>query len=842
MQNVLTEIANYLLAQSWQIAVLFVVVLTACWALRKSSAHWRYLLWLVVLAKCLVPPLLNLPLAVLPASPTPQPKSISVAKVLPLPTTATEAPAAVPVGIASGQTFEPTTTPSPPAAAPLKPAIWPKLTIPQWLTLAWSATVAAFVLFCLLKAWRTQARLTRTRQPANGQLANDVAKLADQLGLANAPKTWLIDRISQPFVWGLLRGSIYLPKDFAQMCDPQHRRSILMHELAHVSRWDAAVNFCQVAAQALFFFHPLVWWANKKIRQEREKCCDETAIASLSTKPRQYGTAIVDILVNEYESTHPVPSLAVAGPVKNIEERIKTMMSPNKKFYKHPTWLAIITIAILAAITIPTALTLTARAEPKPTPEPKPVATDPKFTATLPNGPTVELVGVTDRQNKNWWRPDGILLKSDLYQLSSKSYPNKKSQARGLATRIFGKDAEGVGLTWQIPKSTSNSSSSTIKKSGKELKGIHSLAFTCPKNLSQIDIRLGLAYGAWQTRHNNHADASGISTEGGEEGSVIWHRPNEKDDKTILVVAHSYSELNRRVVAIGKDNQLYTASSAGASVAGKLATIEVTFSIPLRKIREFQFQTRPYQWTEFRNVSLQPSKKTDVQVEVKPEQVSDVVGIQDNTLGENTSAEAAYIIQKVLDQYAAIKTYSAIGELLTDVDKPPEAMGAIPGMTANMLQQMEEQQLKSIFTIKMARPNLYCIEWNENIDTDLSKPGNVWSVGDGSYGLIHGKEKSFEKPLRALIATANNMGKVQSSLFFDTSLNTLRKLRNLSQQEDEQLEGVDCYVISGSRHRATYTYWVSKKDFLIRRYKYVSGGDGMPTKRPELTEEAIKEA
>ncbi|MFC1676130.1 LamG-like jellyroll fold domain-containing protein [Planctomycetota bacterium] len=235
-------------------------------------------------------------------------------------------------------------------------------------------------------------------------------------------------------------------------------------------------------------------------------------------------------------------------------------------------------------------------------------------------------------------------------------------------------------------------------------------------------------------------------------------------------------------------------------------------------------------------------QKPAVQIDVESGKISGVVGVQDSALGKSTSAEAAFVIQKVLDRYAGIKTYSATGELLTDVDRPLEAMGARPGMTAKMLQKMSKGQLKSIFTIKMARPVLYCIQWREHVGTGITKDGNVWSVGDGSHGLIHGKEKSFEKPLRGLIPAASNMGKVQSSLFFDTSLNRLKKLRNLSQQPDQQLEGLDCYVISGSLHRRTYTYWISKKDFLICQYKSVSGGDGKAVKRnkPELTDESIK--
>jgi len=61
MEAVLTRVADHLWRQSWQIALLIVVVALASWALRNRSAHVRYLLWLLVLAKCLTPPLAWIP-------------------------------------------------------------------------------------------------------------------------------------------------------------------------------------------------------------------------------------------------------------------------------------------------------------------------------------------------------------------------------------------------------------------------------------------------------------------------------------------------------------------------------------------------------------------------------------------------------------------------------------------------------------------------------------------------------------------------------------------------------------------------------------------------------------
>ena len=122
--------------------------------------------------------------------------------------------------------------------------------------------------------------------------------------------------------------------------------------------FDPAVNLLQVIAQTIYWFHPLVWWANRCIRAEREKCCDEMAIAWIGTKAGDFSTAVVNMLTTEHESTRPIPSLAVSGPVKSIEDRIKTVMNPDKEFYRRPSTIAQVAILLLGIITVPTSLVL----------------------------------------------------------------------------------------------------------------------------------------------------------------------------------------------------------------------------------------------------------------------------------------------------------------------------------------------------------------------------------------------------------------------------------------------------------------------------------------------------
>src|SRR5690606_32589603 len=56
-------------------------------------------------------------------------------------------------------------------------------------------------------------------------------------------------------------------------------RAVIAHELAHVRRLDAFVNLFQILAEALLFYHPALWWLNRRVRAERELCCDEVAVS-----------------------------------------------------------------------------------------------------------------------------------------------------------------------------------------------------------------------------------------------------------------------------------------------------------------------------------------------------------------------------------------------------------------------------------------------------------------------------------------------------------------------------------------------------------------------------------
>jgi beta-lactamase regulating signal transducer with metallopeptidase domain len=273
---------------------------------------------------------------------------------------------------------------------------WERFDWRLWLLAAWVAGGLIYLMTALVKAWRIQLGLKQARTWPDMELECEFLDMAKSIRIEYRPKLCLIRGLGQPFVWGIFRGSIYLPEAFGRQGTSRERMLIMGHELAHVLRWDALINFIQVLVQAVFFFHPLVWWLNKMIRHEREKCCDEMAVASLHVDSREYGSAIVDRLADFYEPACPSSSLAISGHAKDLEDRVKSLLQPGRAFHRRPTVVAMITVFLIAVTVAPAHLVMTA--EPARTTATTQAAKNP---VTL-----VALGGYANASLKDSWLPN----------------------------------------------------------------------------------------------------------------------------------------------------------------------------------------------------------------------------------------------------------------------------------------------------------------------------------------------------------------------------------------------------------------------------------------------------
>jgi beta-lactamase regulating signal transducer with metallopeptidase domain/uncharacterized GH25 family protein/thiol-disulfide isomerase/thioredoxin len=176
------------------------------------------------------------------------------------------------------------------AAAPL-PTISQRFTswwreIPENVSACAPGLVAIWIFGVLalslwnLGGWFAVHRLkSKTARPVSAAIQEAAARLAQQLGVRHSVRLLQSAIVESPVVIGALKPIVLLPASLITELPAEQLESLVAHELAHVLRHDYLVNLLQTAIETLLFYHPTVWWISAKVREERENCCDDLAIA-----------------------------------------------------------------------------------------------------------------------------------------------------------------------------------------------------------------------------------------------------------------------------------------------------------------------------------------------------------------------------------------------------------------------------------------------------------------------------------------------------------------------------------------------------------------------------------
>jgi len=100
--------------------------------------------------------------------------------------------------------------------------------------------------------------------------------------------------VSVPTAIGFFKPVILIPEWALQVLPVDELKIILLHEFAHLRRWDDWTNLAQKVVRTVFFFHPAVWWIEKRLSLEREMACDDTVLAETGN-PRAYAECLVSL-------------------------------------------------------------------------------------------------------------------------------------------------------------------------------------------------------------------------------------------------------------------------------------------------------------------------------------------------------------------------------------------------------------------------------------------------------------------------------------------------------------------------------------------------------------------
>ena len=175
----------------------------------------------------------------------------------------------------------------------------------------------------LLVSWARARRLAvRGTKQASVQWLHAARRLSDALGLRRAVRLVESAAIEVPSVIGSLRPVILLPAAAIVGMTPEQIEMVLAHELAHIRRHDFLVNLLQAVVETLMFYHPAVWWMSRRVRVERENCCDDLAVA-VCGNPIQYARALTRL---EELRSH-APAITVAANGGSLMDRIRRLVA-----------------------------------------------------------------------------------------------------------------------------------------------------------------------------------------------------------------------------------------------------------------------------------------------------------------------------------------------------------------------------------------------------------------------------------------------------------------------------------------------------------------------------------
>lgn len=156
-----------------------------------------------------------------------------------------------------------------------------------WIVPAWLVGVIVLLARAGVGWWRVRRlhQLARASMCSYWQAAGN--RIASGLGLASVIRIVELAEVDVPLVVGCLRPVVVLPIAALTQLNAAQVEAILAHELAHIRRHDYLVNLMQTLAETLLFYHPAVWWLSARIRDEREHCCDDVAILSVTPQRSQ---------------------------------------------------------------------------------------------------------------------------------------------------------------------------------------------------------------------------------------------------------------------------------------------------------------------------------------------------------------------------------------------------------------------------------------------------------------------------------------------------------------------------------------------------------------------------
>jgi hypothetical protein len=157
-------------------------------------------------------------------------------------------------------------------------------------------------------------------------------------------------------LWAITgRARLLIPIDLWRLFDDEQRVALLAHEMAHLKRRDHWVRWLELVAGVIWWWHPVVWWGRRELREAEEQCCDAWVLWAMPQAARTYATALLDT-VDFVSETGTTPALGAssAGAAKDLKRRLVMIMkASNPKSLSSLGRIIVLAIGLIALPALP---------------------------------------------------------------------------------------------------------------------------------------------------------------------------------------------------------------------------------------------------------------------------------------------------------------------------------------------------------------------------------------------------------------------------------------------------------------------------------------------------------
>ncbi|MBL4911198.1 MAG: TonB family protein [Alteromonadaceae bacterium] len=224
-----------------------------------------------------------------------------------------------------------------------------------FLSLAWLISISYLAIKLIFDIYYVKQLTQVDATPAEQSLQKRFIALANKMHLWRMPRLLISLKAEIPMAVGWLKPVVLLPVSMISGLTSAQLEMLLLHELAHIKRHDYLINFMQTLIEILLFFHPAIRWVSTQMRNEREFCSDDIAVAQCC-KPIAYARTLAETaaLCQKRAHQHSIPQMALAASGGDLKQRVIRLVdshcTSSNDFGK---WLAGIFV-LLSVITLST--------------------------------------------------------------------------------------------------------------------------------------------------------------------------------------------------------------------------------------------------------------------------------------------------------------------------------------------------------------------------------------------------------------------------------------------------------------------------------------------------------